>query len=75
MQADGWEVNGEATVHLDSSFDGLDELGDVCVARVESTVCVDDPDDWSGKGVFAIACGFDESFPEEEGEVCIAIRS
>lgn len=40
---------------------------------VEGRVGVDDADDGPGKGVLAVAQGFDEDFAEEEGEVGVAV--
>ena len=44
MEADSWELDGEASGEMDASLHGLDELGDLGVAWVEARVCVDDAD-------------------------------
>lgn len=59
---------------MDTALDGLDELGDVGMAGVEGRVGVDDADDGTGEGIFAVSKGLDENFSEKEGEVGIAVR-
>lgn len=58
---------------MDSSLDGFDELRHIAVARVETGVCVYDPDDGAGQCIVAVAERFDEYLAQEEREVGVAV--
>ncbi|KAH9817385.1 hypothetical protein Tdes44962_MAKER05509 [Teratosphaeria destructans] len=60
-------------MELDASLDSLSELWDVGVAWIEAGASVDDANNGSRQGVFAIAGRFDEDFTEEETEMLVAI--
>lgn len=66
MQTDSWKVNGKSSVKMNASLDSVNELRHICMAWVEAGASVNYANEWSCQSVFAIASGFDESFPQEE---------
>lgn len=73
MYTDRRKVDCQTPVELDAAFDGVNELWDIAVAWVEARVCVDDTDDGTRQGIFTVSECLDEDFPQEEGEVCVAV--
>lgn len=73
MQTDCREVHRQPSTKLYASLDGIDQLWDIGVARIEAGVGVDNADDWSRESIFTIPKGFDKDFTEEEGEVSVAV--
>ena len=63
MEADGRELDGEASRKMYASLHSLHQLGNLGVAWVEARVCVDDTHYGSRKSIFAVYGGFDEDFP------------
>lgn len=47
MDTDGRKVNRQSAIELHASLDGIYQLRNIGVARVEARVCVDDADDGS----------------------------
>lgn len=45
MDANCWEVNGEPAVQLNTTLDGIDQLGNIGVTWVEARVRIDDAND------------------------------
>jgi hypothetical protein len=73
VQAYCRKFDSEAAGEMDASLCSFDELRDLSVARIETGVRVDDADQRSGECIFAVTGGFDEYFPQEEGEVRVAV--
>lgn len=73
MYTDRREIDCQTPVELNAAFDGVNELWDIAVAWVETRVCVDDTDDGTRQGIFTVSECLDEHFPQEEGEVGVAV--
>lgn len=73
METNSREIDCKAAMELDASLDSLDQLRHVCMAWIEARSGVDDANERPCQCVLAISRGFDEYFPQEEGEVGIAI--
>lgn len=71
VQADRRERHGQRAREHHAALDGLDERGDVPVARVEARRGVDDADDGSVERVVRVACAFDECLAQEERECVV----
>ena len=74
MKTDRREVNRQPPVQLYSPFHSVNELRDVGMAGVEARVGVDDANNGTGEGVFAVAHCFNEELAHEEREVSITVR-
>lgn len=73
MYTDRRKIDCQAPVKLNAAFDGVDELWDIAMARIEARVCVDDTNDGTRQGIFTVSECLDEHFPQEEGEVGVAV--
>jgi predicted RecA/RadA family phage recombinase len=73
MDTDSRKVNCQSPIQLHASLDSIDKLGDIRMARVEAGVRIDNANNWSREGIFAIPKSFDKDFAEEEGEVRVTV--
>ena len=74
METDGGKVNWKAAIELDASLDGLDQLGSIRMAWVETRVCIDDANNRPRESVLSIPESLDENFAEEQREMRITVR-
>ena len=73
MDTDRREVHCKASIELDPTLDGFDELRDVAVARIEARIRIHNSDDRTRKCIFAVAERFDKDLPQEKREMCVAV--